>query len=173
MHNDSNNRLILGVDPGVATGALAVLNGTVVVSLIDLPVHMIPAKRRGLRAELDGPALHALLSELGVVGHVFIESVGPMPRQGIVSTWRFAEAYGAIKAIVVTMGFPMTLVMPKEWQRFHGIGPTPDEARQRAVQLYPDAISALNRKRDANRADALLIADYGRRKLHSAVQEAA
>jgi hypothetical protein len=144
---------------------LAVVNGSQVVSLLDLPVLMIPAKGRALRAELDGPALHTLLAELGTIDHVFIESVGPMPKQGIVSTRRFAEAYGAIKAIVLTMGFPMTLVLPKTWQRFHGIGPAPDEARRRAGQLYPDAVAALARKRDAHRADALLLATYGRHKL--------
>jgi hypothetical protein len=63
------------------------------------------------------------------------------------------------------MGFPMTLVSPKTWQRHHGIGPAPDEARRRAGQLYPDAAAALSRRRDGNRADALLIAAYGLHQL--------
>jgi crossover junction endodeoxyribonuclease RuvC len=161
--------LVIGIDPGVATSALAALGGSSVISLVDLPVHMIPARGRGLRAELDGPALHIMLAELGPVAHVFIESIGPMPKQGIASTWRFAEAYGTIKAIVMTMGFPVTLVSPKTWQRFHGIGRTGDEARRRAGQLYPDATSALARKRDSHRADAVLLAAYGMHKLANSV----
>jgi hypothetical protein len=38
-------------------------------------------------------------------------------------------------------------------------------ARQRAVQLYPRIAPQLARKADANRADALLMADFGRRGL--------
>jgi hypothetical protein len=52
-------------------------------------------------------------------------------------------------------------VQPKAWQHHHGIGPTPDAARQRAVQLYPALAPRLARKADAHRADALLIASYG------------
>jgi crossover junction endodeoxyribonuclease RuvC len=164
--------MLLGLDPGIATAALAALEDHSVIALVDLPVHMIPARGRGLRAELDVPGLHALLAGLAPVDHVFVENVGPMPKQGIISTWRFAEAYGAIKAVVLTMGMPLTLVPPKAWQRFHGIGPAPDEARQRAVRLYPDAIDQLRRRRDNHRADALLIADYGRRQLGSTLQTA-
>jgi crossover junction endodeoxyribonuclease RuvC len=163
---------VVALDPGVS-GALAALEGGTVIALVDLPVHLIAARGRGLRAELDVPGLHALLAELTPVDHVFIERVGPMPKQGIVSSWRFAEAFGATKAVVLTMGTPLTLVAPKAWQRFHGIGPASDEARQRAVQLYPDAIDQLRRRRDNHRADALLIADYGRLQLGSTQQAAA
>ena len=53
--------------------------------------------------------------------------------------------------------------MPQRWQRLADCGPIPDEARRRAEQLYPDSAKHLTRKRDAGRADAILIAtaDYG------------
>jgi hypothetical protein len=60
------------------------------------------------------------------------------------------------------MGIPITLVLPRAWQSYHGIGPTPDAARQRAVQLYPALAPRLARKADSNRADALLLAAHGR-----------
>jgi hypothetical protein len=60
---------------------------------------------------------------------------------------------------------PTSFVLPRIWQAHHSIGPTPDAARQRAVQLYPQIASRLARKRDCNRADALLVAAYGRHAL--------
>jgi hypothetical protein len=70
-----------------------------------------------------------------------------------------------IYATVAVMKIPTTFVMPRTWQRHHGIGPTPDAARQRAAQLYPQIASRLARKADGNRADALLIAAYGQQVL--------
>jgi crossover junction endodeoxyribonuclease RuvC len=52
-------------------------------------------------------------------------------------------------------------VRPIDWQRHHHIGKAPDEARRRAVQLYPELHPQLARKRDHHRADALLLARYG------------
>jgi len=56
------------------------------------------------------------------------------------------------------------------WQRASGVGPSPDAARQRAAQLYPLAAAQFARKRDAGRADAILIAHAGLRlRSHSEV----
>jgi hypothetical protein len=80
-----------------------------------------------------------------------------MPKQGVTSMSRFDVSFGAIQGVVAAMG----LVRPQTWQSFHKCGPTPDAARQRAVQLFPGAAPLLSRKADANRADALLIAAFG------------
>jgi crossover junction endodeoxyribonuclease RuvC len=84
-----------------------------------------------------------------------------MPKQGVTGMFRFGVSFGAIQGIVAALGIPFTLVLPRQWQSFHHCGPSPDGARQRAVQLYPATAIDLARKRDANRADALLIAAYG------------
>jgi crossover junction endodeoxyribonuclease RuvC len=156
--------MILGLDPGTS-GAIAALDGHEVALLADLPVHMLAAKGRGDRAELDVHTLHTLIAGLGPIEHVFVERVAARPGNGSVSMFRFGQACGAIYATLVVLGISITLVQPKAWQRHHGIGPTPDAARQRAVQLYPAIAPRLARKADGNRADALLIADYGRRRL--------
>lgn len=153
--------MIIGIDPGTATGALAALDA-LGAAVWDLPVHLLAARGRGPRTTLDLAGLHRRLAELGKIAHAYIELVGPMPKQGIVSTWRFAEAYGALRGLIVAMGIPHTLVQPRAWQRFHGIGGEPDAARRRAVELFPEVAGDLARKKDAHRADALLIAAYGR-----------
>jgi crossover junction endodeoxyribonuclease RuvC len=152
--------ILLGLDPGTH-GAIAVLDGSEVILLADLPVHVIAAKSRGDRAELDVHALHGLIAGLGPVGHAFIERVAARPGNGSVSMFRFGQACGAIYATLAVMGIPVTYVLPRAWQAYQGIGPTPDAARQRAAQLYPQIAPQLMRKADGNRADALLIACYG------------
>jgi crossover junction endodeoxyribonuclease RuvC len=159
--------MIIGIDPGTS-GAIAALDRGEVALLADLPVHTVSAKGRGDRAELDVHTLHALIARLGPIEHAFVEKVGARPGQGVTSMFRFGQACGAIYATLAVMRIPITLVQPKVWQRHHGIGPTPDAARQRAVQLYPQAAAQLARKRDGNRGDALLIAAYGRHTLELA-----
>lgn len=152
---------IVAIDPGLQ-GGIAVLSDQEVILLTDLPVHRVNrSSTKVLRAELDLHGLAELLAEHGPYSHAFIEKVGPMPKQGVTSMFRFGVSFGAIQGIVAALGIPMTLVQPKTWQGFHRCGPSPDAARQRGVQLYPSVAPLLARKMDANRADALLIAAYG------------
>lgn len=152
---------IAAIDPGLA-GGLDVLDGDDVILLTDLPVHRVgKAGTKVLRPELDLHGLHGLLAEHGPYTHAFVEKVGPMPKQGVTSMFRFGVSFGGIQGIVVALGIPLTLVRPQTWQGFHRCGPSPDAARQRAVQLYPAVAPLLARKKDANRADALLIAAWG------------
>jgi crossover junction endodeoxyribonuclease RuvC len=152
---------IVAVDPGT-TGALAVLDGADVLLLEDLPVHMIGiAGRKALRAELDLHGLHRLLAERGPYNHAFVERVAARPGQGVTGMFRFGMAYGAVLGVLSTMGIAMTMVLPRDWQRWAGCGPAPDAARQRACMLFPGSAELLSRKKDCHRADALLIAAYG------------
>jgi crossover junction endodeoxyribonuclease RuvC len=80
--------------------------------------------------------------------------------------FRFGEACGAIYGLMVGLGLPVTFVTPQQWQKHHHVGASPDAARQRAVQLCPDISTMFSRKRDQHRADALLLACYGRHTLN-------
>jgi crossover junction endodeoxyribonuclease RuvC len=152
--------MIIGFDPGVH-GAIAALADGKVVLLDDLPVHVLATRGRENRAELDVHTLHGMILNLGSVTHAFTERVTARPGNGSVSMFRFGQSVGVIYAVLAVMGIPVTHVLPKVWQKYHGIGPTPDAARQRAVQLFPQTAPQLRRKADGNRADALLIAAYG------------
>lgn len=154
--------ILLGIDPGIS-GAYAVLHGDAVVQVEDLPVFVHIGRKR--RTELDLATLGDTLEALHIE-HVFLERVAARPRQGVTSMFRFGFTAGAICGLLTGMNIPMSFVTPQVWQRHHGIGPSPDAARQRAMQLFPSACSCLAKKRDANRADALLIASYGLQKLN-------
>jgi crossover junction endodeoxyribonuclease RuvC len=146
---------VAGIDPGLR-GALAVLNESGVVLVEDLPTYRLPGGKLDLATLL---CAHA-------IDHVVIEQVAARPGQGTVSMFRFGFCAGAISGLVAGLQLPYTLVLPKTWQRAVGIGPSPDQARQRAAQLYPQSASQLSRKRDGGRADAILIARHGLRLMH-------
>ena len=55
-------------------------------------------------------------------------------------------------------------VPPRVWQRWYGIKAKGD-ALDKARALYPLAESHLARKKDHNRADALLLAHFGQRTM--------
>lgn len=151
---------VLGCDPGTV-GAIAILDGTDVLLLEDLPTHQIGTSgRKTTRPEIDLHQLHAMIAAHAPYTHAIIEKVGAMPQQGTVSTFRFGYATGAVTGLLVALGAPLTAVAPKDWQRHHGIGPAPDAARQRACMLFPQVAPALARKRDCHRADALLLASF-------------
>jgi crossover junction endodeoxyribonuclease RuvC len=151
--------MILAIDPGI-TGAFALLDEAVLVD--DLPVHQTQHGRSAkVRGELDLHGFRELLAQQPIK-HVFIERVTARPGQGVTSMFRFGESSGALYGLVVGLGLPVTFATPKEWQRHHRVGASPDAARQRAVQLYPALAPALSRKRDQHRADAVLLACYGR-----------
>jgi crossover junction endodeoxyribonuclease RuvC len=152
--------IVAGLDPGLS-GALAIVDDGGVVTVDYLPTHQAQHGKAGKqRNELDLHALRLVLTEHRI-GHVFLESVSARPGQGVVSMFRFGYAAGSLYGLVIGLALPVTLVRPQTWQKHHGIGPSPDAARQRAVQLYPAVAERLLKKRDSNRADAILVAAYG------------
>jgi crossover junction endodeoxyribonuclease RuvC len=106
--------------------------------------------------------------------HVFIEKVHAMPafgkdkngndkRQGITSMFRFGEGFGLWIGIIAALGLPCTQVAPQTWKKALMAGmPDKDASRQRAQELYPQCVKDLSRKKDHNRAEALLLAHYGK-----------
>jgi crossover junction endodeoxyribonuclease RuvC len=150
---------ILAVDPGTEGGYAVIDRAGAIVELADLPVHRV-SHGRTTRAELDVHVLAAIVRS-AAPAQAYLEQVGPMPKQGVTSTYRFGHAVGSIYGVLVTLGIPVSFIRPIDWQRHHRIGRAPDEALRRALQLYPQAQPKLARKKDHHRADALLLARYG------------
>lgn len=150
---------VIGIDPGFATGAVAVLAPSG-AKVCDLPT-----------IQTKGVNVHALAEILQESGarHAFIESVGSMPKQGVASTFSFGYGVGQVHRAVALAGIPMTLVTPGTWKKAHGLVKTKGESiagfkersRARALQLFLGLAHMLSRKKDGNRAEALLIARYG------------
>ena len=94
---------------------------------------------------------------------VMIEKVGAMPKQGVSSTFKFGKVYGEIIGVVTANNFRLDYVAPGVWKRTFGLSKDKELSRRKATELFPQHRHNLARKKDHNRAEALLIAEYARR----------
>ncbi len=151
-------KIIIGIDPGLS-GGIAVLESTSkrIIKLVDMPV-----SPDGKKQKVNGYGLMDIFGGYtrNDVEMVYLEKVGAMPGQGVVSMFNFGRSYGAVESAVSLLGLPVTYVTPQSWKRRAGlIGAHKDASRGKVLDLYPDA--DVHRKKDNGRADAVLIARYG------------
>lgn len=147
--------LVMGIDPGSVSGAWAVLNteDTELVMAGDVP---------SLERQIS-PQMFVSIVKRWNPDLVVIEKVGPMPKQGLSSTFNFGVGYGILQGVFGSHGFSMEYVAPGAWKKKVGlIGTDKDASRLLCLRRWPDKGAGLfSRKKDGNRADATLIAEYG------------
>lgn len=152
--------IVVGIDPGV-NGAVAVLydNGPVVWDL--------PTVKDGTRKALDVFALGTELATLPSEDvHVFIEKVWARANEGRAGAFSFGRAYGTILGLVAALMLRHDLVAPATWCRAMNAPNDKDGRLATAARLFPQLAAQMTKKKDHNKADALLIAEYGRRHLN-------
>lgn len=160
----------VGIDPGFS-GAIAAIYDDRPAIVLDMPVLDV-----GNPGEMvDAAALRMMLLEMNA-DLVTIEYAQAMPRiegstkrgMGATSAFKFGKAYGQILACVQIIAVRWQLVTPAKWKNFYGIpGKDKERARALALQKFPELHPDLARKRDHNRAEALLIAQYGKIHAHA------
>ena len=92
---------------------------------------------------------------------VIIEQVSAMPGQGVTSMFNFGQSFGILKGICSAMQLPMYFVRPTKWKKyFNLINSEKDASRTKAIEIFPYFSSELSRKKDSNKADAILIASF-------------
>ena len=92
---------------------------------------------------------------------VVIEQVAAMPGQGVTSMFNFGQSFGILKGICSAMQLPMYFVRPAKWKKyFNLINTEKDASRTRTIEIFPYFSSQLSRKKDSNKADAILIASF-------------
>ena len=153
------DRMYLGIDPGLS-GAVAVLadDGALVAFYDTLTLTLRTS--RGTRQEYDVPGLVALLQPYtGPQTHVVLEESQAMPGQGTRSMFTGGLGFGVWLGMLGTMGLAYPRIRPHVWKRSLGLTRDKEQARLRAMQLFPTA--DLRRKRDHGRTEALLLAWWG------------
>jgi hypothetical protein len=152
--------IFIGIDIGFS-GAIAVLDESKIIDAIDMPV-----LKAGKRTEINELHIRDLLASYKHIEDkiaVFIEKAQSMPGQGIASTGRYLMSYGQIRGICAGIGVGYTLVHPKTWKSAM-MKDMPKEKQAsiiRCQQLFPNF--PLPQRKDHGRADAILIAAYGRK----------
>jgi len=151
---------IIGVDPGLRGGVATLGHGGEVLHLEDMPIRKIDRTHEIVVKELYNMLNRYDPSEL----RVFVEKVHSMPFTKPQAVWTFALAYGAILHILEMLEIPHTKVLPQTWQKvmMRDMVVSKVNSIHRARELFPASVIG---KKDGL-AEALLIAEYGRRLGH-------
>ena len=152
--------IILGIDPGVS-GAISVMENKKVIEVFDMPT-MIDGKKN--KRQINGSQVTNIIKERLKDGKdiiVVVEHVNAMPGQGVTSMFNFGQSFGVIKGICSALALPIYFVRPTKWKKhFNLIKTNKDASRTKVIQTYPEISSQLSKKKDSNKADAILIARY-------------
>ena len=152
--------IIFGIDPGVS-GAISILENKKVIDIFDMPT-MIDGKKN--KRQVNGSQVTNIIKDklnLNKETIVVVEHVNAMPGQGVTSMFNFGQSFGVIKGVCSALSLPIYFVRPTKWKKhFNLINSNKDASRTKAIEIYPEISSQLSRKKDSNRADAILIARY-------------
>ena len=154
--------LIIGIDPGIS-GSICFFNEGKIIDVVEMPT-MIEGKKN--KKQVNGAQIFneisAKIKELEKKDiKIVIEQVSAMPGQGVTSMFNFGLSYGILKGICSAMQLPMYFVRPAKWKKyFNLINSEKDASRTRAIEIFPYFSSQLSRKKDSNKADAILLASF-------------
>ena len=154
--------IIIGIDPGLS-GAIAILQNKKVQSIFDIPV-MSEGKKN--KRQLNSAQMVKIIKDnISNIEEtvVVVEHVNAMPGQGVTSMFNFGQTFGSIKGICAALGLPIFYVRPAKWKKhFELINSSKDASRTKVIEMYPSISPRLAKKKDVNKADAILIARYFR-----------
>ena len=154
--------LIIGIDPGIS-GSICFFQDGVIKDVVEMPT-MIEGKKN--KKQVNGSQIFNEISEKiknmdKKNVKVVIEHVTAMPGQGVTSMFNFGQSFGILKGICSAMQLPVYFVRPAKWKKyFNLINSEKDASRARAIEIFPYYSSNLSKKKDSNKADAILIASF-------------
>ena len=154
--------LVIGIDPGIS-GSICFFQDGKIIDVVEMPT-MIEGKKN--KKQVNGSQIFNEISErIKKIDKkdikVIIEQVSAMPGQGVTSMFNFGQSYGILKGICSAMQLPMYFVRPAKWKKyFNLINSEKDASRTKAIEVFPYFSSELSRKKDSNKADAILIASF-------------
>ena len=160
--------ITIGIDPGL-TGALAMLGHKAeFLRVSDIPVMKRLGPKAAVKNQVNGAALEEILrgwtedyDKNEIVA--FIETPIAFPGQHVATIAAAFLTAGIIEGVLSARHFAHQLVRPADWKKAMGLSADKDQARARAIRLYPEAPLALAKHH--NRAEALLIARYGHEQI--------
>ena len=154
--------IIVGIDPGIA-GAICFFSNGNVIDVIDMPI-MAEGKKN--KKQVNG---RQIFNEITSIKNKFIdeniivvvEQVSAMPGQGVTSMFNFGQSFGVVKGICSAMELPIHYVRPARWKKyFNLINSEKDASRTKVIEMFPNISHKLSKKKDNNKADAVLIAQF-------------
>ena len=154
--------LIIGIDPGVS-GSICFFKDGKILDVIEMPI-MNEGKKNKKQvngAQIYNEIIQRIDNTSGTKARVVIEHVTAMPGQGVTSMFNFGQSFGILKGVCSAMRLPMFFVRPAKWKKYYNlINSEKDASRTRAIEIFPNFSSQLSKKKDSNKADAILIASF-------------
>jgi len=143
--------IYLGIDPGQK-------GGIGVIGAVCYEVHPMPDTTTGIMKLIDdykaGPTT------------CIIEHAQAMPKQGGVSMFNYGQHYGELIGIMTALGIKIIEVRAASWKKAMGLNKDKDASIALCERLFPSVEllpSDRSRKPSDGMAEALLLAEYGRR----------
>ncbi|QDV86961.1 hypothetical protein [Planctomycetes bacterium TBK1r] len=141
--------IYLGVDPG-ASGAIVAIDGN----------EIMHARNDWTERDVSDwlSAFEPLKDDYCFA---ILEQVSAMPKQGVSSTFKFGRSYGFLRGLLIAHRIPFETVTPAKWQQVMRCRSKGDKnvTKARAQELFP------THKWTHRTADAVLLAEYGRRTM--------
>lgn len=157
--------IYIGIDPGLTGAVAAILAMDGEIQVCEMPVMMnaLAAKRGRKRMQVSPHALAERLAEFQRNESVVFLEYTQCGMKGAIANYSLGHSSGIIMGVLAAMGFRYEVVRPQEWKKEFGLLRTQKEAsRTVAQQLFPHV--DLSRRKDDGKAEALLLAEWGRRK---------
>ena len=154
--------LIIGIDPGIS-GSICFFKDGNIIDVVEMPT-MAEGKKN--KRQVNGAQIYnEICNRVNKFDkqnvRVIIEQVSAMPGQGVTSMFNFGQSFGILKGICSAMQLPMYFVRPTKWKKYFNLINSEKEAsRTKAIEVFPYFSSELSRKKDSNKADAILIASF-------------
>ena len=154
--------LIIGIDPGIS-GSICFFENGKIIEVVEMPT-MTEGKKN--KRQVNGAQIYnEILKRIDKNDkqntRVVIEQVSAMPGQGVTSMFNFGQSFGILKGICSAMQLPMYFIRPAKWKKYFGlINSEKDASRTKAIEMFPYFSAQLSKKKDINKADAILIASF-------------
>ena len=154
--------LVIGIDPGIS-GSICFFQDGEIIDVVEMPT-MTEGKKN--KKQVNGSQIYnGILDRIKKLDKkdikVVIEQVSAMPGQGVTSMFNFGQSYGILKGICSAMQLPMYFVRPAKWKKYFSlINSEKDASRTKAIEMFPYFSPHLSKKKDSNKADAILIASF-------------
>jgi len=153
---------IIGIDPGIS-GSVCFFNNGEIIDVIDMPT-MTDGKKNKKQvngSQIFNEILKRIKGKDKKEIRVVIEQVSAMPGQGVTSMFNFGQSFGVLKGICSAMQLSTHYIRPARWKKyFNLLNSEKDASRTKAIEIFPYFSTNLARKKDNNKADAILIASF-------------
>ena len=128
--------LIIGIDPGIS-GSICFFEDGKILEVIEMPV-MTEGKKN--KKQVNGSQIY----------NEFLKRINNK-----------SDQIRVVIEQVSAMQLPMFFVRPAKWKKyFNLINSQKDASRTRAIEIFPYFSTQLSKKKDSNKADAILIASF-------------